>query len=182
MDWVDERYEQFVDATIRMAVGRLPGYAFPHVILPYSPSAERTCISHVRMLPGRLTAHGLKSHLVPVGRVVAEVMPRWAKQPLAEAADYASLANALADVNAGLVPKVAEAIHREVSDVETVIVLARLGALYPFAHVSSLLDALHGRGVRNTIAAVYPGTADGMNLSFLGMAHPTGGYRGCVIQ
>ena len=64
---------------------------------------------------------------------------------------------------------------------DTVVLLCRLGALYPFGHVSALLDALYRAGIRNTIAVAYPGTADGTQLRFLGLLDPTGGYRGHVV-
>ena len=47
--------------------------------------------------------------------------------------------------------------------------------------LSAFLEALHGAGVRNTLAVAYPGTAEGTQLRFLGLLDPTGGYRGHIV-
>ena len=83
-----------------------------------------------------------------------------------------------------MVGKTAEICAAEIrasGTVDMVVLLCRLGALYPFGHVSTLLDALYRAGIRNTIAVAYPGTADGTQLRFLGLLDPTGGYRGHVV-
>jgi hypothetical protein len=67
------------------------------------------------------------------------------------------------------------------STADEVIILARLGPLYPFGHISALLDLVYRAGVLNTIGVAYPGTADGTQLRFLGLVDPTGGYRGHVV-
>ena len=60
-------------------------------------------------------------------------------------------------------------------------ILCRLGALYPFAHVSTLLEAVYRESPGLTVAVAYPGTAEGTKLRFLGLADPTGGYRGHIV-
>ena len=64
---------------------------------------------------------------------------------------------------------------------DTVVILCRLGALYPFGHVSGLLDVIYRAGIRNTLAVAYPGSAEGTRLRFLGLLDPTGGYRGHIV-
>jgi len=184
MSWDELHFQRFVDATVGMARGELPGYGYPHVVFPYAPEDENTCISQIRsILPGRLGQAGLDHRLISVAQLVACVTGRYARRELLDSEDYRLLQGDLAADRSGLVAKtarlMAETIHG--APPETVVVLCRLGALYPFGHVSALLQAAYTAGIRDTIAVAYPGTADGIQLRFLGLNDPTGGYRGHVV-
>jgi hypothetical protein len=184
MSWDDARFERFVNATIHMARGELPGYGYPHVVFPYSPAAEMDCIEAIRSMPGRLSQAGLARKLIPVAQVIAQVNARDARVELSDEEDYQRLESDLADLREGIVPRVAEICARQarmMAEAEPVLILCRLGALYPFGHISTLLDAIYRAGVRTTIAVAYPGTAEGTQLRFLGLEDPTGGYRGHVV-
>jgi hypothetical protein len=182
--WDDEKFRRFVDATIRMARGELPGYGFPHVVFPYPPTEEMTCIARVRGLPGRFNQAGFSAELVPVAQYVAEAVSRYARPELRDRQEYERLQSDLSDPRAGVVPKTSELLKQRLTgrlDRGTILVLCRLGALYPFGHVSAFLEALYTVGVRNTLAVAYPGTAEGTQLRFLGLVDPTGGYRGHIV-
>ena len=184
MAWDDEKFERFTDATIQMARGELPGYGFPHVVFPYPPAEESTCIAKMRLLQGRFHRVGFPVELVPVARYVAEAVARYAKRELRDASEYARLQSDLSDPRGGLIAKTVEMFQQQgFADraQDTILVLCRLGALYPFGHVSTFLEALYGAGVRNTLAVAYPGTAEGTRLRFLGLLDPTGGYRGHIV-
>ena len=184
MAWDDARFERFVEATIRMARHQLPGYGYPHVILPYPPRDELTCIHAVRNLPARVNQAGFVAEAIALAPFVARALARYARRMLEEPDDYQRLQADLSEPRNGLVGRTVDAC---VPDLEpkskegTILVLCRLGALYPFGHVSALLEGLYRRGVTTTIAVVYPGTADGTALSFLGRLDPTGAYRGHIV-
>ena len=182
MSWDEDRFDRFVDATISMARGELPGYGYCHVLLPYAPSDEVHCIGQVRLVLGaRLSQAGFDSNVFAVAPLVAQVVSRYAKRELADADDFRLLESTLATT---LTSATAELLARDIRKLsaETVVVLCRLGALYPFGHVSSLLQALQGFGVRNTVAVAYPGGAwGGLQLRFLGRNEATGGYRGHIV-
>lgn len=184
MAWDDARFERFVEATVRMARGQLPGYGHPHVILPYPPKEELTCIEAVRSLPERLRQDGLRAEVVPIASYVAKATERFARRLLEEGGDYKRLEQDMADVQNGVIGRTVEVcapdLAAKAAD-DVVLVLCRLGALYPFGHVSALLERLYSAGVRSTLAVVYPGTADGTALSFLGRVDPTGAYRGHIV-
>jgi hypothetical protein len=188
LPWDDAKFERFVDATIRMARGDLPGYGYPHVVLPYPPAEERACIERLRALPARLRQAGWSTDLVPVCRHVGQALRRFATRPLVAADDYARLQADLSDSRAGVGPRTAASIVQPLvagGVREGIVVLGRLGPLYPFAHVSSFLEFLQQdlqrQGMRLTLAVAYPGSADGTRLRFLGLVDPTGGYRGHVV-
>ena len=184
MAWDDERFDRFADAAIRMARGQLPGYGYRQVLLPYEPRHELTCIDELRKLPGRFQQAGMSASLVPVAPIVAEAMTRFARRTLSDAREYARLESDLSNPRQGLLSRTLDLLEPQIhaADPETtIIVLCRLGALYPFCHVSTLLDGLHSRAGQTTIAVVYPGSADQTQLRFLGLLDPTGGYRGHIV-
>lgn len=184
MPWDDQRFERFVEATIRMARHELPGYGYPHVILPYPPKEELTCIDAVRNLPARLSQAGIAAEAVPIAPYVARAMQRFANRELPDADDYHRLQSDLSEPRNGLIGRTLDVCVPELQPKAgdgKVLILCRLGALYPFGHVSALLEGLYSRGVTTTLAVVYPGTADGTALSFLGRLDPTGAYRGHIV-
>jgi microsomal dipeptidase-like Zn-dependent dipeptidase len=183
MAWDEARFERFIEALVRLHHGELAGYGYPQVILPYPPVDEATCIAAVRQLPSRLDQKGIRCEVVPVAPKVAEALTRYTARTLEEADDYRRLESDLSDPRNGAVGRTVEKLAPELLERQTdgrLIVLCRLGALYPFGHVSALLDQLHQRGVRN-LGVVYPGTADGTTLRFLGRLDPTGAYRGHIV-
>jgi hypothetical protein len=184
MAWDDERYERFVDAVGKMARGELPGYGYPHVIVPYHPTDELRCIAETRRLPARLSQQGLSVEPLPVAPFVAHALRRFAERGLPEKEDYHRLELDLASTTDGVIASVVDRIRRDgiaKAPASAVLVFCRLGALYPFAHVSAFLAGRYRAGVENTIGVLYPGTASGMQLKFLGLDDPTGGYRGHIV-
>ena len=134
-------------------------------------------------MPGLLSRAGFDHELIPVAKIIAGVNARDARRELGAVEEYQRLESDLADLREGIIPRVAKVCAsrmRTKQDTATMI-LCRLGALYPFGHISSLLDAIYQAGVRNTVAVAYPGTAEGTQLRFLGLEDPTGGYRGHVV-
>ncbi len=184
MAWDEGRFDRFVEATAKMARQEMPGYGFPHVILPYPPKEELTAINAVRRLPARLTSRGIDSQLVPLAPLVAQVLQRYANRLLRSRDEYYRLQGDLSDPRSGVVGELVRLCvekHQQASDLGRVLILCRLGPLYPFAHVSGVLEGLYSKGIRTTLAVAYPGKADGTSLSFLGRLDPTGAYRGHIV-
>jgi len=183
MPWDDARFDRFVEALTRLCRGELAGYGYPQVILPYPPSEEMACIEAVRALPNRLHGVGIACDVVPVAPSVAGALKRHAGRILEDQDDYRRLEAGLSEPVNGLVGRTVEVLAPELTAKQAdgrLIVLCRLGALYPFGHVSALLDQLYRKGVRN-MGVVYPGTAEGTSLKFLGRLDPTGAYRGHIV-
>lgn len=183
MAWDEARFDRFIEALVRLDRGELVGSGYPQVILPYPPADEAACIEAVRQLKSRLDQKGIKCDVVPVAPKVAEALKRHTARPLEEADDYRRLESGLSEPMNGAVGRTVEKLAPELLERQAdgrLIVLCRLGALYPFGHVSALLDQLHQKGVRN-LGVVYPGTADGTTLRFLGRLDPTGAYRGHIV-
>lgn len=188
MAWDEAHFDRFVRDTVRMARGELPGYGYRHVVFPYPPSEEVTCIARLRTMPARLAEAGLATELVPVAQFVTQAVKRYAGRVLRDAEEYTRLEADLSDPRDGVIVR-GSGLCRDMLVANAprgaVALLCRLGALYPFGHVSTFLEALQqllqeaGRG--HTLAVAYPGTAEGTRLRFLGLVDPTGGYRGHIV-
>ncbi len=181
MTWDQGRFTRFTEAIVAHAKGLRPGYGYPHVLMPYAERDELGAIDAARSLPAQLGNHGLSARSESIAETVAQSMRRYAGRTLANREDYDRLERDLSGA-VGVANSVASILAKkcDASRVD-VLVLARLGALYPFAHVSATLEALHSAGVRSTLAVLYPGAADGLRLSFLGLVDSTGGYRGEIV-
>jgi hypothetical protein len=121
---------------------------------------------------------------VPIAGFVAKAVFRYSRRPLEAADDYERLQADLSEPRNGVIGRTLDACVPELQPKAAegkILLLCRLGALYPFGHVSALLEGLYTRGIRTTIAVVYPGTADGTALRFLGALDPTGAYRGHIV-
>jgi hypothetical protein len=181
MTWDEGRFARFQEAVVAHAEGRRPGYGFPHVLMPYNEQDERRAIEAARSLPARLGKDGLSARCESVSEAVAQSMRRYANRNLASREDYDRLEHDLSGP-VGVATSVATLLAKKYDEAPVdVLVLARLGALYPFAQVSATLEAVYTAGVRSSLAVLYPGAADGLRLSFLGLVDPTGGYRGEIV-
>src|SRR2546430_719368 len=89
MSWDDGRFDRFVDATIPMAKGQMPGYGHPHVLPPYAPPHELYCLAQLRpLLRSRLTQAGLVSEAIAVAPLVARAAARYRNRVFDDAEDY----------------------------------------------------------------------------------------------
>src|SRR5439155_11823638 len=125
---------RFLEATLRMARGQLPGYGYPHVVVPYAPEDEMTCIAAMRSLPARLSHAGFSHLLISVAQMVARALVRYARRELLEADEYRRLQSDLALPRRGVVLKTAEVCAAEIrvrGAEATVVGLCRLGARAP---------------------------------------------------
>ena len=84
MSWDDAKFSRFVDATLRMARGELPGYGYPHVVFPYAPEDEMACISAMRSMPARLSQAGFSNRLISIAQMVIRATGRYTRRELPE--------------------------------------------------------------------------------------------------
>ncbi len=181
MGWDEQRFARFRDAVVAHARGQRPGYGHPHVLMPYDEREELAAIKAARELPAYLREQGLSARCEPIAQRVAEVLQRFATRSLPGGEEYDRLEHDLSGP-VGVASLLASSLARtHDGSPPAVLILARLGALYPFAHVSATLEALYAAGLTSTLAVLYPGSADGLRLSFLGLVEPTGGYRGEIV-
>lgn len=178
-------------------ISTMRNYRF--AIVQYDPQHEFELRDHAQRLSAELTAHGwvilpLDLHAMLLQRV-RDSGPRWAERVIAMEERMADRdpARALGYLSNKLIPLIegpdgiaadcAAAIDAHVAAhpdlVErTLVLVGRLGALYPFFRSSALLRHLDGNTHNVPVVLLYPGARSGSTgLSFMGELPPDNDYR-----
>jgi hypothetical protein len=149
----------------------------PYYIFPYDPSLELRCLTECQALCHRLKAKGYPAEVISLATWLVDALDRlgclddhfgyaqcrgFLKH---EAADRAMIQQ---DLERELPKLLSERLCAELGDKPLAFcaVLVRLGALFPFVHISTLLSAVEGH-VGCTLVVPYPGSVDGEMLRFL---------------
>ena len=165
----------FRERLIAFATGQKRGIRNPFVMVPVDPPAEQTTAS-------RLQAWADGETPVPVEPVYLDrVMPRTDVFQTVLGLPSTFYQNGNGDDRTDLeedtlrdnlatemVDEVISAHEDACERTEQVLLLLHLGALYPFARSSELLDEMDRRRVQATVGIPFPGEIIGGKLSFFG--------------
>jgi hypothetical protein len=165
----------FKDRLIQFAEGTRRGIRNPFVMVPVDPPAEHKAATHLHEW-----AHSTQE--VPVEPVYLDrVMPQTdvfqtvLGLPASFFSNGAETERAVQEertLQDNLATEMVDEIittHEKACDqTEHVLLLLHLGALYPFARASALLDEMDRRRVRATVGIPFPGEIIGGKLSFFG--------------
>ena len=167
--WDSTRFSQLEERVLATVSGQRPLLDVPYYIFPYDPSLELRCLTECQALSHRLRAKGYSAEMISLAAWLLDALARlgcldddFSKQ---EAVDQAMIQQ---DLERELPKLLSERLCSELGDkpLSFCAILTRLGALFPFVHVSTLLSAVEGR-VRCTLIVPYPGSVDGEVLHFL---------------
>ena len=167
--WDSARFSQLEERVLATVSGQRPLLDVPFYIFPYDPSLELRCLTECQALGHRLKAKGYSAEMISLAAWLLDALARlgcldddFSKQ---EAVDQAMIQQ---DLERELPKLLSERLCSELGDkpLSFCAILTRLGALFPFVHVSTLLSAVEGR-VRCTLIVPYPGSVDGEVLHFL---------------
>ena len=167
--WDSTRFSQLEERVLATVSGQRPLLDVPFYIFPYDPSLELRCLTECQALSHRLRAKGYSAETISLAAWLLDALARlgcldddFSKQ---EAVDQAMIQQ---DLERELPKLLSERLCSELGDkpLSFCAILTRLGALFPFVHVSTLLSAVEGR-VRCTLIVPYPGSVDGEVLHFL---------------
>ncbi|MCS3751387.1 hypothetical protein GGQ19_002582 [Salinibacter ruber] len=165
----------FRERLIAFATGQKRGIRNPFVMVPVDPPAEQTTAS-------RLQAWADDETPVPVQPVYLDrVMPQTDVFQTVLGLPSTFYQNGNGDdqtdleedtlrdnLAAEMVDEIISAHEDACERTEQVLLLLHLGALYPFARSSELLDEMDRRRVRATVGIPFPGEIIGGKLSFFG--------------
>jgi len=167
--WDSTRFSQLEERVLATVSGQRPILDVPYYIFPYDPSLELRCLTECQALCHRLKAKGHPAEVISLAAWLMDALDHlgclnddFVKQ---EAAERPIIQQ---DLERELPKLLSERLCAELGNkpVSFCAVLVRLGALFPFVHVSTLLSAVEGR-VRCTLVVPYPGSVDGEVLRFL---------------
>jgi len=165
----------FQERLIAFATGQKRGIRNPFVMVPVDPPAEQTTASRLQKWADGETP-------VPVEPVYLDrVMPRTDVFQTVLGLPSTFYQNGNGDDQTDLeedtlrdnlatemVDEIISAHEAACERTEQVLLLLHLGALYPFARSSELLDEMDRRRVRATVGIPFPGEIIGGKLSFFG--------------
>lgn len=195
MPWDDRPFETLKTRLLAVLRGeRRPASGVPFFVVVYDPAEEYRSLRRLEQLAAVLRGDGREAQVVYVGALMARVLERGLflsdagiaaenEQPDRLRSDLARseglprwIAEALLQGEEGI----AEALSEERPDRCTI--LLRTGALFPFAHVSQILNQLEGR-TRDVVVAAFPGSRDPANPDTLRFLNETEGsyYRAEII-
>jgi hypothetical protein len=185
-----DRLKDEVEASVR---GRTPSTGVPFFLYLYEPAEETRCLRACEQLAmalgglttvqtvylGELLAHVLRNtlYLTADGRQAEKRAPERVVRELSRPAGLpAMLTSSLLDGVDGLVSPLRGGSQ------DRVAVLLRAGALYPFAHVSQLLNGLENQTAW-TLVVAFPGSRHPQRPDSLRFLNETEGpyYRARVI-
>lgn len=196
MPWDERPFEILRTRLLEVIRGeRRPASGVPFLVIVYDPTEEYRSLRRLEQLVDVLRGDGRRAQIVYLGAVVAAVLERGLYLSdagvAAEGQDPDRLRADLARAD-GLARWVADALLKgEGGIVEEPLsedepgrctVLVRTGALFPFAHVSQVLNHLEGR-TRDVVVAAFPGSRDPSNPDTLRFLNETEGsyYRAEII-
>lgn len=164
----------------------------PFFRVQYPPSEEREAIRQFRLLAERLRQKGWQAECVSLVEVFQQALARLVGcsldnlperlKELERSCDRTELQRRLADPS-NLPSEIAEALKERLAGMprESVAILLRMGALYPFIRSSSLEVKLEGQ-IRCAVVLPYPGITLGALLDTQPATSHGGFYRGEVIR
>jgi len=177
-----------LEGTLKGTYRPLDGIPFFRV--QYPPSEEREALRQFRLLAERLSKRGWRSECVSLTDMFREALLDLLGCPPSQLSERLKLLERGQD-RSELQERLSEYLPYEIvkaiqgflsgSSSQDVVVLLRMGVLYPFLRPSSLLSMMEGQ-ISCVVVLPYPGTTLGAMLD-APPADPHGGYyRGEVIQ
>jgi len=167
--WDSSRFTQLENRVLATLGGRRTLLEVPIYIFPYSPALELRCLRECNELALRLRAkgytaevHSLAQWFVDAVEWLGALEPEGIQQEIEDR-------NQVGEHLKREVPKLlSERMQKELGskDSQHCAILVRVGALFPFAHISNLLSVV-GPSIQCTVVIAYPGNREGPELRFL---------------
>lgn len=183
MIWDKSRFQKLESRIILTAQKKSAKIDVPFIIFLYEPSLELRCISEFTDLAKRLRVKEISAELIWLNKWLLdslesidtiENLAKFEKQ------DRHSISEDLSNMDRGLTSILTKKLssHLSTKSISHCAILMRVGSLFPFVHVSSLLTLLEG--VINCMLVIpYPGK-DGEMLNYRGGSIKSY-YRGVII-
>ena len=180
--WDSKKFKK-LEIRIRETIsGRRNLIDVPYYIYLYKPELELECIKEFKNLVIRLKRDGISAEIISLASLMIKSLDHLGclnENFLREESRRRD--EIYKDLERELLKEIAERLKEILKDkdVSHCAVLLRVGALFPFVHISSLLTRLEGN-VHCTIVLPYPGNKEGNMLNYHDRSIRTY-YRGEVI-
>jgi hypothetical protein len=168
MGWNSLRFEK-LEMRIRESVaGKRHVIDVPYYIYLHDPELEVECLKHLKALASRLKRDGISVEMISISSLMVDALQNLGCLNASflenEEKKREEIVN---DLERELLKEIARRLKERLKDknVSHCAILTRVGSLFPFVHVSSLLTQIEGT-VRCTLVIPYPGNKEGNMLNY----------------
>jgi len=192
MPWDKKSFEELRELIKESVKGKSPPTGFPFYIFVYKPDEEAICIKQFNKLVNELKNDGIKTQVIYLGQLLAYLLSELPylsqKGREIEKDQREELRRELSKI---LPEKIANALLTGFKNLfepltgmrqNTVTIILRSGALFPFARISQILALLEGK-THSTLVVAFPGTVLKAERTILKFLNETEGtyYRAKVL-
>ena len=170
MSWDDKRFEELAEQVLATLAGKNPAIDLPYFRFLYGPGEgiEQVCIREFQDLAMRIRAKGFTAETLFLSSWVLELLKRlrWLEEDSFELERH-DRSGVGRDLRRALSNGISEKLIQHLGGKGTshCAILLRVGFIFPFVHVSSLLSEIEGR-VNCMLVIPYPGSEEGWMLWF----------------
>lgn len=183
MAWNDNRFERVLNRIIEVTKRRGNPTDVPYFRFLYDPELELKCITECKRLTKRLRAKGISSEIISFAELTLESLDQLGcleNDMLNQEKEHRDWI--LNDLERELPNLIVEKLRNRLKerDISHCAILIRVGVLFPFVHISTILTLMEGF-VKCTIVIPYPGNKQGEMLNYQG-ENIKNYYRGEIID
>jgi len=168
MGWNSTRFE-LLETRIRESVaGKRHVIDVPYYIYLYDPELEVECLKHVKALASRLRRDGISVEIISLSSLMVDAFQSFGCLNASFLKDEEKKREEIAkDLERELLKDIARRLKEKLKDKDIThcAILTRVGSLFPFVHISSLLTQLEG-SVHCTLVILYPGNKEGNMFNY----------------
>jgi hypothetical protein len=168
MSWDSSRFD-ILEMRIRESVaGKRHVIDVPYYIYLYDSELEVECLKHIKALASRLRRDNISVEIISLSSLMVDALQSFGCLDASILKNEEKVREEIAkDLERELLKEIAKRLKEKLKDkdISYCAILTRVGSLFPFVHISSLLTQLEGT-VRCTLVILYPGNKEGKMLNY----------------
>jgi hypothetical protein len=168
MGWDSTRFDALEMRIKESVAGKRYVIDVPYYIYLYDPELEVECLKHIKALASRLRRDGISVEIISLSSLMVDALQSFGCLDTSILKNEERIREEIAkDLERELLKEIAKRLKEKLKDkdVSHCAILTRVGSLFPFVHISSLLTQLEGT-VRCTLVIPYPGNKEGKMLNY----------------
>ncbi|MEM5866748.1 MAG: DUF1788 domain-containing protein [Candidatus Aenigmatarchaeota archaeon] len=168
MGWNSSKFEKLEMIIKESVAGKRHVIDVPYYIFLYDPELELECLKNLKALASRLRREGISVELMSLSSLMVDALQNlgclndsFLKNEEKKREEIAK------DLERELLKEISRRLKEKLKDkdISHCVILTRIGSLFPFVHISSLLTQLEG-SVSCTLVIPYPGNKEGNMLNY----------------
>jgi hypothetical protein len=183
MAWDSSKFSQLESTVMGYVTGNRRPIDVPFIRFRYDPGVELRCIREFSHLAERLKTQGTSVELISLSEWLIAMLKELGcfEEPFLQK-EKDQRPEIAEDLGRELTKRISTRLGEQLKgrEISSCAILLRVGSVFPFVHISSVLSSVEGV-VRCTLVVAYPGSRDGEMLDYRGETIRSY-YRGEVIE